>query len=174
MPHRAVAIANAFLKLPGAAETLTQMQLQKLVYIAHGWSLAIYGDRLVSDPVEAWAYGPVYRDLYDHTKYFGKEPIGRLISPDDGDIAGFFLEEQKKKSAPYEAKLEPEELDVIFRVWHRYGNLNGGQLSQLTHQKGTPWFETYTQKGRDQIIPDPLIRSHYLELAERAGQAPEA
>ena len=73
MPHRAVSIANEFLKMPGAKETLIQMQLQKLVYLANGWNLAINGMPLVSDNAEAWDYGPVYRALYDHTKFFGKK-----------------------------------------------------------------------------------------------------
>ncbi|WP_416366578.1 Panacea domain-containing protein [Sphingomonas aurantiaca] len=70
---------------------LTQMQLQKLVFFAHGWTLAETGYALTEDDPEAWVYGPVYRDLYDHTKYFGSGPIGRKITPDDDEAARFFF-----------------------------------------------------------------------------------
>jgi uncharacterized phage-associated protein len=47
---------------------ITPMQLLKLVYIAHGWSLAILGRDLFPDRIEAWKYGPVIPDLYRATR----------------------------------------------------------------------------------------------------------
>jgi uncharacterized phage-associated protein len=173
MPHRSVAIANEFLKLPGARETLTQMQLQKLAYIAHGWNWAVSGEPLIAEPVEAWAYGPVYRALYEHTKFYGKEPVGRLISPDDHEMARFFLDRKADRRPPYKADLTDRERQVIRHVWNRYGKLNAIQLSQLTHQRGTPWFETFTNRGRDGVIAEALIRTHYQLLAEEARDDPE-
>ncbi len=38
---------------------LTPMHLLRLVYISHGWMLAIYGRSLFHESVEAWKYGPV-------------------------------------------------------------------------------------------------------------------
>ena len=44
MSYSASAIANEILaRATGAGVSLTSMQLIKLVYIAHGWSLAVYG-----------------------------------------------------------------------------------------------------------------------------------
>jgi len=171
MPHRSVAIANEFLKMPGALETVTQMQLQKLVYLAHGWNLVVNECRLVSDPIEAWTYGPVFRDLYDHTKFFGKEPIGRLITPDDSEAVRVFSKFLRNRQPPYQANVTDREKQVIQHVWNRYGALDAIRLSQLTHQRGTPWFDTFTQKGRDSVISDEIIRPHYVQLAERATQA---
>lgn len=169
MPHRAVAIANEFLKLPGAAERLTQMQLQKLAYIAHGWNYAINGEPLISDDPEAWTYGPVYRDLYDHAKFFGKEPIGRQITPDDNEISRFFSD-GKRSQPPYSAQLTDRERQVIRHVWNRYGRLGGGTLSQLTHRPGTPWFEAY-KRGKNSVLNQDQIRQHYVELAARTAEA---
>ena len=59
-------IANEFIRRAAAEKrALTQMQLQKLVYIAHGWNLAINGEKLTHDDPQAWDYGPVYRDLWE-------------------------------------------------------------------------------------------------------------
>lgn len=174
MPHRAVAIANEFLQIPGANEVITQMQLQKLVYFAHGWNLVINREPLVPESAEAWEYGPVYRDLYDHTKFFGKEPIGRLITSDDREMARFFLGSKKGKGTPYRASLSERERAVIQHVWMRYGRLSAVRLSELTHQRGAPWFETYKLRGRNSVIDDKLTEGHYGSLARRAEAAIQA
>lgn len=172
MAHRAVEIANEFLRLaPG--HNLTQMQVQKLAYIAHGWNLAINGAPLISEDVKAWPYGPVYPDLYDHTQFFGRDPIGRLVTPDDAKIARFFGE-GKSSSPPYQATLSPPERAIISQVWKRYGTLSAIKLSELTHQPNTPWFKAYRLRGQGATLPEEDIRAHYVELAERATHAAHA
>lgn len=172
MPHRAVAIANEFLKLPGAGERLTQMQLQKLVYFAHGWNWAINGEALVADDAEAWSFGPVYRDLYEHTRYFGRDPIGRQISPDDSQIAHVFgdqiLGASRPRRSPYVAPTTDRERQVISHVAKRYAGLSGSRLSELTHRPGTPWFEAY-RRGKNTPLDQSLIRQHYANIAARVA-----
>ena len=162
---RAVAIANEFLRKPGGA-SLTQMQLQKLVYMAHGWTLALTGQPLTVEQPEAWDYGPVYPDLYDHTKLFGRSSIGREITPDDDEPARFFGA-SNSKAQPYRADLTTTERQIIQQVWDRYGQLSGARLSALTHQTGTPWSQTYNGTRRRAISND-LIAAHYKQLATRA------
>jgi uncharacterized phage-associated protein len=169
MAYRAVQIANEFLRQPGAAGALTQMQLQKLAYLANGWNWAINGDALIADPVEAWDYGPVYRDLYEHTRLFGKAPIARPVTPDDRDAARVFGIRPRKAAPAFTATLTDRERAVIQHVWRRYGDLSGARLSALTHQPGTPWFQSYAQ-GRNATIEQPLIRAHFDRLARRAEQ----
>lgn len=164
---RSVAIANEFLGRPGGL-ALTQMQLQKLVYFAHGWDLGLTNTPLTIEQPEAWAYGPVYRDLYDHTKQFGSAPIGRLLTPADSEAARMFGRAQG--AAPYHANLSPIEHQIIDQVWHRYGGVFGPTLSALTHQPNTPWSNTFAGgAGKNQPISNTLIRDHYRQLAERAN-----
>lgn len=165
----AVAIANRFLSEPGATGRLTQMHLQKLAFIAHGWNLAVNGEPLVTDEFQAWDYGPVSRELYNHTQFFGRKPIDRLITPADGDAWKFFMKGAKEdQAAPYAPKLTPAQEDVIRRVWRRYGGKDALELSALTHLPGTPWYETYKQR-KNGVIDNALIRQHYVDLAKRAA-----
>lgn len=168
MAYRSVEVANEFLRLPGALGHLTQMQLQKLSYIAHGWNWAINGSPLISEKIEAWDYGPVYPELYQHTRYFGKSPVSRLIAPGDDDASRFFLSPPELRQTPYHADLNDRERQVVHHVWNRYGHLSAMRLSELTHQRGTPWFNAYTNRGRNASIDERQVREHYEQLAERA------
>jgi uncharacterized phage-associated protein len=165
MPHVSMAIANEFLRKPGALGNLTQMQLLKLAYIAHGWNLAVNGEALLSEPVRAWDYGPVVPELYDHIKFYGTSPIGRQITDADSEAARFFGKKKPEDGSAYQEHLTPAEHDVINRVWNRYGSYSGFKLSALTHKPGTPWFQTYFGEGKNSIIPNDRIRAHYVELA---------
>jgi uncharacterized phage-associated protein len=169
MAYRAVEIANQFLSLPDV-DGLTQMQLQKLVYFANGWNLALSGTPLVSESPQAWDYGPVYADLYDHTKFFGSKKIERQITPDDDEAIRFFLDSPSGRS-PYLAQLDSRERSIIDHVWRRYGKMSGPRLSALTHQPNTPWFITYKEKGKSAQIDQILIQNHYDGLASLAQKA---
>lgn len=164
MPNTSMAIANEFLKMPGELGQLTQMQLQKLTYIAHGWTLALLNQPLAADEVQAWDYGPVFPDLYDHAKYFGSKPIDRLITKRDDNKLIFFVAPEER-GEPYVANLNPSEKDIIERVWKKYSVYGAFKLSNLTHQPGTPWYETYFGHGKNAPIPNEVIREHYLALA---------
>ena len=54
--HNALAIMNEFVERARPVN-LPQMKFQKLVYMAHGWNLAINNDPLVSNRIEAWDGG---------------------------------------------------------------------------------------------------------------------
>jgi len=163
MAHRAVEIANEILSQPNALGRLTQMQLQKLAYIAEGWTLGLTGEDLISDNFEAWDFGPVAPDLYNHTKYFGRNPINRLLRHNDNDPAAFFGL-SSRVSEPYRPFLSGTEKGIISRVYNRYGKLDGVELSRLTHQPGTPWYIA-RRKRKNAIINRDDIRAHYEELA---------
>lgn len=167
---RSVAIANEFLRRAGS-NGLTQMQLQKLVCFAHGWNLALSDEPLTSDLPQAWNYGPVYVDLYDHTKFFGRSNINREITPDDDEAIRFFSNAKSGRPA-YRANLNARESEIIERVWKRYGSLSGARLSALTHQADTPWSKVYASGlGKNSTIPNELVKAHYVALAQETARA---
>lgn len=142
-----ITIADEILKIAKRlGKSLTPLQLMKLVYIAHGWSLALRGADLFPERVEAWKYGPVVPDLYQATKHFGRNSI-----PLD-----------QVTSEP--SRVDADTLAFLEDVFAKYGHLSGYQLSQLTHKPGTPWQQVYQDGVFGIDIPDDLIRCHYQEL----------
>jgi len=66
MSHSSISVAKYLLdnKEEDSGPSFSPMKIIKLVYIAHGWMLGINGLPLMKDPIEAWRYGPVIRELY--------------------------------------------------------------------------------------------------------------
>src|SRR4051794_29818552 len=66
-----------------SGDNITHLKLQKLLYYAQGFHLAIQGEPLFAEPIEAWEHGPVVCRVYHKVKYCGNRPIDR---PDDFEI----------------------------------------------------------------------------------------
>ena len=56
-------------------EWITNLKLQKLVYYAQAWHLAIYSKPLFNTDFEAWVHGNVIHDLYSECKSWGNHNI---------------------------------------------------------------------------------------------------
>src|SRR5258708_4237314 len=79
-PWKTLAAANFFLaKGLEDGVSIDPLKLQKLVYFAHGWHLAVTGKPLIDEYVEAWPYGPVIPSLYHRFKSYGADPITDLV-----------------------------------------------------------------------------------------------
>jgi uncharacterized phage-associated protein len=157
MAYDARTIANEFLKIAdNAGRKLTNMQLQKLVYIAHGYTLAILHDPLIDQSVEAWRYGPVIEALYKTLRQYG---AGQVTDP---------IPTPFKEQVPEDARA------IISTVYEAYSRFSGPQLSTMTHKAGTPWAQVYDPKAfYNQDIPNPLIERYYVDLLnDRRGITP--
>ena len=101
--YNALTIANQFLSIAEREViNLNTMKLQKLIYLAHGWSLSITDKALIRESIMAWRFGPVIPCVYSTFKVFGM-----------GNITKF-------------AKIDREVFDkkanaIVERVWEIYG-----------------------------------------------------
>lgn len=143
-----LAVANAFIAL-GAKDGryFTPMQLLKLTYIAHGWMLGFFDKPLTDDDVEAWKYGPVIPNLYQAIKHYGNQAVMQPIAMFGDEISE--LSEQQNK--------------IILFVYQRYSHFTGIQLSNLTHQVGTPWSLFFNESTWGRRIPTATIARYYKE-----------
>jgi uncharacterized phage-associated protein len=156
-----LAVANEFLLDAEVKKiALTAMQLQKLCYLAHGFTLAIIDRALTLNRIEAWDYGPVYPDLYDALKNFGAEPVTSLISRNNWATL------ERVRGSTVREEFEDQEKRIIDRVWADYGVFAAFQLSALTHEADSPWAKVYTPGKLNIVIPDSLIKDYFLELTK--------
>jgi uncharacterized phage-associated protein len=132
------------------------MQVLKLVYIAHGWTLGLLGRPLIKDEVQAWEYGPVIPRLYGAMRHFKSNPV-------EGPLRGADANEH----------LAASEASIVDQVYDKYGAHSGPALSRLTHLPGSPWDITYRPGLFGVVIPNDVIEDHYARMATaRSGLQP--
>jgi uncharacterized phage-associated protein len=98
--------------------TMSTMKLQKLCYYAQAWALVWDDEPLFDEEFEAWANGPVCRELFLKTQ-------GRYSVSAEDETGG-------------NGDLTEDEKDTIDKVLEHYGEHNAQWLSQLTHME-EPW-----------------------------------
>ena len=125
----------------GRQGQMTTWKLQKLVYYAQAWSLVWDDDALFEEEIEAWANGPVVRELYNVHR--GKYRTS--VMP--GGNPNVLSDDQK---------------DTIDNVLNFYGDKPGQWLSDLTHMEA-PWREA--RRG----IPEG-VRGHKVIPKERLAE----
>ena len=156
-PYDARSVANFFLE----KEQLTQMQLHKLVYFAHGWYLGFTGTPLIDDIIEAWQYGPVVPSLYRMFWTFGATPI---------TLQAFSYNRATGRLTIVAPVPESDEgaHGLLERIWEVYGSYSAGQLSALTHKKGSPWARVRKRNPNSfsRRIRNSLIRKHFEKRIE--------
>lgn len=147
--HSCFQIANYFIeKAKQECKDLTHMQVQKLVYIAHGWKLAVKGEPLFYEEIYAWPYGPVIPDLFHRLKGYKKQPIKDPIS----------------HQSIMDASLTDEEKAILDKVWQDYSGYSGEELSAKTHIKNSPWWLTKYSDSPSLVIGDDVIKGYYKDL----------
>ena len=122
----------------GAAEYITPLKLQKLLYYIQGMALRIYGKPAFTNNISAWQYGPVVEEVYQ--QYKGRNPI----------------------STP---KIDYEVCDglkkIIELVVSSYGQIEAGSLIDLTHDED-PWINSVNSG----IISIDLIKEYFNKVYE--------
>ena len=134
------------------------MKLLKVIYFAHGWHLALKKSPLIDDAVEAWKFGPVAPCIYHSFKEFGGKPItdfGKEAALQNDEV--IYVKPVLEGDAFLDAFME--------KIWGTYGSMTAFQLSELTHQPGTPWHKVWFEMGgslrKGMDIPDHLIAQYF-------------
>ena len=107
---------------PEEGDLVSNLKLQKLVYYAQGFNLAIHGAPLFSEEIRAWEHGPVVPGVYHTYKDQGAGgiPVPMEFNPD---------------VLPSQAR------ELLDEVWEVYGQFSAGKLRNMTHEE-PPWKET--------------------------------
>ena len=118
-------VANYFLRRAddNAGDLISNLKLQKLVYYAQGYHLALFGKPLFNERIEAWMHGPVIPEMYYAFKQFGDGPV---FPNYDFDAPSVFNQ---------------DELNLLDEVYQILGQFSAWRLRDMT-QGEHPWKDT--------------------------------
>ncbi len=128
---------------PDYEEYISNLKLQKLLYYAQGFCLAIHNTPLFDDKINAWMHGPVVEELYHEYKESGS---GGIDPPKMIDLSIY----------------DEKETDLLEEVWEVYGQYSAYKLKNLTHEE-PPWKEAYAKMPGSEISRDSM-REYFKTL----------
>jgi uncharacterized phage-associated protein len=127
---------------------ISAMKLQKLIYYAQAWSLVWDDAPLFDNEIEAWANGPVCRDLYDKHRGIYQVCLEQ-VSPFSGQLL---------------SAVQAETVDEVLRA---YAEKSAQWLSDQTHIED-PWIHARAGLGDgergSQVISHNSMADYYLKL----------
>ncbi len=121
---------------------MSNIKLQKILYLAHMMHIGRENEPLISGEFQAWDYGPVHPDLYHKVKSFGAKPISE----------DFFATKEK---------IEGKHKQTLEDACEHLLEATAAQLVANTHWEGGAWAETYSPKQKNLTIPYESIADEY-------------
>jgi len=125
---------------------ITNLKLQKLIFLAYGLHLSLYNEKLFNEPIEAWKLGPVIKSVYKEFTTYGSAPIttkARIAKEEDYTEEIFITPE-------IPPSCEKEKLSMISTCLF-FGNKTAAQLVDFTHEMNA-WQEAI--RIEDRILLD--------------------
>lgn len=130
-----------------AGEAMTHLKLQKLIYYAQGFHLALFQGRpLFNESIEAWKHGPVVNAMWGQYAGMGSNSI----PPDPTFDPDTVLSGGQKQ--------------LLNDVWNAYGQFSAWKLRDMSHQE-PPWVNAYVA-DRNEVISHESLQEYFATRIE--------
>lgn len=133
-------VAKYFLSLTNEDEgdLISNLKLQKLVYYAQGFHLALYDVSLFEEDIYAWVHGPVVPELYHEYKVYGS---GHVPRPEEFDFS----------------VLDKNTRELLDEVYDTFGQFSAWKLRNMTHEE-PPWRDA---SDRREVITHESLKEYF-------------
>jgi uncharacterized phage-associated protein len=136
-----------------AGDSVTHLKLQKLVYYAQAWALALLGRPLFEEDFQAWAHGPVVPSVWRRFKDRRWDALEAVENDHD---------------------FEPDVENLLRDVMVTYGEHSATALENLTHQE-EPWLGARgnlpPEARSHAVIPKAAMQQFYSRMYAELEQA---
>jgi len=133
------------------SDDITPLALQKLLYYAQGFCIALYDEYLFNDDCEAWIHGPVYRNIYYKYMVYGRDQI-------------------EKTGEDFEFDLSQNEEELLNSIISYFGCYSGKILERMTHIE-RPWREArdglHDKEISNVIIVKDSIKEYFTNIKNK-------
>jgi uncharacterized phage-associated protein len=141
-PQDVAAFLIRIAALEDEPDFFTHLRLQKLMYYVQAWSLANRGHPAFMGRIEAWAHGPVVRELYSTLSVYGNQPI-------PGD------------ALPNQSPLTKDDKRFVASVWEAYKGFTAFALRSMTHNE-SPWIDARGSAGPADICTTEITHDSMM------------
>lgn len=150
-------VSRYFVRLssPEWGDYLSNLKLQKLLYYAQGMHLALSGEPIFDEEIEAWDHGPVVPSMYQYFKGENSKSI-----PVDPEFD------------PLHCSLDKGQLDILKEVFDVYGQYSAWKLRNMTHSEA-PWKSIFKEGVFNQVISKELIKDYFINVVLVDEDSPE-
>lgn len=145
MKHDVLHIANRIILNTDTehGELISNLKLQKLLYYMQGYFIAIFDRKLFENDIEAWQYGPVVSETYNHFKGFGRASI-------------------TLEAGAETANLNAEEQKLFDEVLSEYTQYSAIKLMNMTHEE-SPWMSAFNSNPKG-LITKKLLSDYFKTM----------
>lgn len=134
---------------------VTNLQLQKILYITQMVYLGEEGERLFDSVFQAWDHGPVAPSVYRKVRMFGSKPIKNVFF----DARSFVPGSKKRR--------------VLSDACRDLLTMRPGQLVEITHWADGAWAKHYVPGERGIAIPDTAIEQEFRDRVKAGHITPD-
>jgi len=132
-------------------EDITPLALQKALYYVQGFYYAFVGEFLFEEDCEAWAHGPIYRDIYKRYSSYRFDPIEGSETCDETVLMNY----------------EKAIIDSIIKNLCCY---SGKILEGFTHSE-EPWLKTRgdlsINEASNRTIHKKVMKAYFVAVKSR-------
>lgn len=137
-------VANYFLSQVDeeCGDSISNLKLQKLLYYAQGFQLAMTGGPLFDEPIVNWQHGPVVESLYHRYKQYGSAAIPK---PERVDFSSY----------------TPDVRELLDDIYEVFGQFSAWKLRNMTHEeppcKNTPTNGIISHEAMTEYFKTQLV-----------------
>lgn len=121
--------------------SISNLKLQKLLYFVQAQFLITTGSSAFSEEIEAWDFGPVVPEVYQHFKVWGSSELPSFLA-------------KNARSRIYEK--DQKIMDEILEECAQY---SASFLVEITHNQD-PWFDAY-ERYCNNVISKKSIEEYF-------------
>lgn len=121
--------------------SISNLKLQKLLYFVQAQFLVTLGRPAFNEEIEAWDFGPVVPEAYQHFKIWGSAEIPGIVA--NGAAEKIYIEDQR----------------VMDEILEECASYSASYLVEITHHQ-SPWIDAY-EKYCSNIISRNAIKEFF-------------
>ena len=119
---------------------VSNLRLQKLLYLVQGQSYRILNKKLFDEDFYAWPYGPVIPEIYFQYCGYAGAPISL-------EYNSIHIDDNVKKM-----------IDKTIKIFSPYSDWD---LVRFTHEQDAPWYRYKDTRG---LIPKDEIKNYFKQF----------